>query len=308
MATTPEEQRVTRSVYPSAAVLRQYDGPSTSRRFAEIPALGLYSWTLGSDAADDGVIAIRPGSGAYGAWIRTDSLGSAASDATLALRGVPLNAAQALADADTTLTSARRARRSVAQTANRADALPDGTTIGERRTVGRTLASSSGNVFKSRVMNSDGSVACWTNGPGEVELAWDGSRWGAIGSDVRERILTPYDFGGRGDGSYDDTTALAAWAASASVSGRSCRLHLPEGVWLTSAPIVVTTGVDNNHSVKITGHNGMSRGRGQGSVIKYTGAATASPIFQTLGLTGSHISDLVFDCNSLCDEIGRAHV
>ena len=74
MIRTPEDQRLTRSVYSSVAALRQYPGPSTSRRYAEIPGVGLFSWSLGSDAADDGVSAVRSSAGGgYGAWLLTES-------------------------------------------------------------------------------------------------------------------------------------------------------------------------------------------------------------------------------------------
>mgnify|MGYP000222702748 FL=1 len=81
---TPEAQKLTRSVYASVAILRQYPGPSTNRRYAEIPIAGagggLFEWQLGSDSADDGVTVIRPGSGAYGAWHRTVSFASLTAD------------------------------------------------------------------------------------------------------------------------------------------------------------------------------------------------------------------------------------
>ncbi|MGL4442662.1 MAG: hypothetical protein ACRCU1_03485 [Alsobacter sp.] len=218
-----------------------------------------------------------------------------------ALLASPTGVAQALPDADTTIIAAR-SRRSVALTANRADTLPDGTTVGERRTVERTLASASGNIFKNRAMNSDGSVAAWLNGPGQVEIAWDGSKWGPVGSDIKERILTPYDFGGRGDGSYDDTAALAAWAAAGSLSSVSCRLHLPEGVWTTTAPVVFTGGVDNFHNLRITGQNGMARAS-RGSVIRSTGTNRSTPIVRMIGLAGCTIEDIIFDASFISDGV-----
>lgn len=64
-----EEQKLTRSVFASISNLRQYAGPLTTRRYAEVPGIGLFEWSYGSDAADDGVATIRPLSGAYGAWL-----------------------------------------------------------------------------------------------------------------------------------------------------------------------------------------------------------------------------------------------
>ena len=72
MIRTSEEQKLTRSVFASLPVLRQYPGPSTSRRYAEVPNIGIFEWSLGSVVADDGATAIVPsGGGAIGTWILT---------------------------------------------------------------------------------------------------------------------------------------------------------------------------------------------------------------------------------------------
>jgi hypothetical protein len=84
MIRTPEEQRLTRSVYASAVVLRQYPGPSTTRRYAEIPGVGLYEWVLGSTLEHDGETVVVPYGGSAGAWL----LLQPASGALAAVRAV----------------------------------------------------------------------------------------------------------------------------------------------------------------------------------------------------------------------------
>lgn len=69
MIRTPEEQRLTRSVYASVVVLRQYPGPSTTHRYAEVPGIGLYEWVLGSTLEHDGETVVVPYGGTLGAWL-----------------------------------------------------------------------------------------------------------------------------------------------------------------------------------------------------------------------------------------------
>lgn len=83
MSITHEAQKLTRSVYASVAILRQYPGPDTTRRYAEIPGVGLYSWSLGSAAVDDGVSVIRStAGGSAGAWLLTTDIASTAAAVT----------------------------------------------------------------------------------------------------------------------------------------------------------------------------------------------------------------------------------
>lgn len=121
---------------------------------------------------------------------------------------IPQGAAQTLPDADTTLTSAKRSQGPVALTAVREYEVPDGTTVGERRTFTRRDPS----IFEERYVDSAGRLAIVLARPGSVEGEWTGTTWRPIGPDIRDRTIYPEDFGeGVGIGDADaDTAAIQA--------------------------------------------------------------------------------------------------
>lgn len=71
MTTIPTEQRLVAPIYASAAVLRQYEAPRDSRRYAYVIGVGLFSWSASSGATDDGFQYIASTS-ASGRWVRVD--------------------------------------------------------------------------------------------------------------------------------------------------------------------------------------------------------------------------------------------
>lgn len=99
---TPEEERLVAPVYASAVILSQYKGPATSRRYAQIPGLGLYSWSLGSAAVINNVDVVGHTGGYSGRWLRVsvdDGVGACFVVATsnVALTGLQTIDGQALA-------------------------------------------------------------------------------------------------------------------------------------------------------------------------------------------------------------------
>lgn len=71
MTTITTEQRLQAPIYASAAVLRQYAAPTTSRRYSYVIGVGLFSWSASSAGTDDGYEYIASTS-STGRWVRVD--------------------------------------------------------------------------------------------------------------------------------------------------------------------------------------------------------------------------------------------
>jgi len=78
------DQRLQAPIYDSAAVLRQYQAPTTSRRYAYVVGVGLFSWSASSTATDDSATIIAPSGAASGRWLIADSVLSVALAAQIA--------------------------------------------------------------------------------------------------------------------------------------------------------------------------------------------------------------------------------
>lgn len=119
---TPEEQRLTRSVYANAVILRQYPGPDTDRRYAEIPGVGLFEWSLGSSLAHDGETVIVPYGGSVGAWVLTQPA-SGSLAAVRAVSTVDVPTLSGLLTIDTVALAAKDRVLLTAQTDNTANGI-----------------------------------------------------------------------------------------------------------------------------------------------------------------------------------------
>ena len=78
------EQRLLAPIYASAAVLRQYRGPTDSRRYAYVTGVGMFYWAPNSTATDDGTTIITPTGQTTGRWLIADPVFSSASSTLLA--------------------------------------------------------------------------------------------------------------------------------------------------------------------------------------------------------------------------------
>lgn len=80
----PTEQRLVSPIYASAAVLRQYRGPTDSRRYAYVVNVGMFYWAPNSTATDDGTTIITPTGQTTGRWLIADVVFSSANSTLLA--------------------------------------------------------------------------------------------------------------------------------------------------------------------------------------------------------------------------------
>jgi len=215
--------------------------------------------------------------------------------ATSVTAALPLGAAQVLPDANTTLTSARRALQATLTTPLvlttlqvRTQVIPAGTVVGERRVIGNDVKDS---MMRLRFTNPDGSHVAWINGPQRIEVEWgDVSRWHPLSPERRAKVFYPEDFGagvGVGDITLDgagktaDTRALEALAlaiynsdASGQASGeQSCEVLFTAPEYHVSKPLLFR-GTDYT-SVRFRGSVPGEYGGFKGNRIQWVGATAA---------------------------------
>jgi hypothetical protein len=110
---TPAEQRLVAPVYASVVILAQYPGPLTSRRYAQVPGVGLFSWSLNDARTPNGVDIIGHTGGASGVWaLVPQSMAVADSVRVVAIDAITLSGEQtidgeAIVDGDRVLVTAQ---------------------------------------------------------------------------------------------------------------------------------------------------------------------------------------------------------
>jgi len=96
---------------------------------------------------------------------------------------------------------------------------------------------------------------------------------GAVATTVQDELrnwVTPLQFGAVGDGSNDDTAALALWLAA----GATRNLYLPAGTWTTTVELAYNTATSGPLKIAGAGANAVLKATGTSNkVLHITGTA-----------------------------------
>lgn len=213
--------------------------------------------------------------------------------------------ATALTDASQTITVAGGKRRSLPTlTAERTYTLStSGATTGDTITIERS--SSVLNYRAARIVNGGAGGGAWElNTVGRQVFRFDGTNWALERTPVKsgEYIINVKDFGARGDGSTDDTTAIqnAINVATRNGSGLSpcATVYFPRGVYNVSSGLTYTG--DQASTVKFIGDQYAQNQTG--TTINYTGGAGAT-LFKVNGGNNCLIKSIEFKGNGNCTKL-----